>query len=242
MALPATEAQAAPAGGVRSITPRRGVRGRWSAGHLLMVLAGVLGGLLSLAALRNADHRVAVAVAAHDLRPGQVLGPDDVRTERVAASGLVLDTLVQPDALPRGRIVGTPIATGDLIPRRALHSAAAPRRKRAMSIPIDPSRAVNGQLTAGDRIDVLLATDTEIAIVLADVPVLDVASPRDGGIGGSPRQFAITVAVGARQSQLLAAAIADGDILIARTTGAPSSRDLAPLPIGSPPSSRGSAA
>jgi Flp pilus assembly protein CpaB len=196
-----------------------------------MVLAGLVGALLALVALRQAEHRVAVAVAAHDLHAGSVIGPGDVKPARVGADGAVLDTLVPPRRLRRHPVVGTPVGEGELLTRRALRPRAAPDGQRAMSIPIDPSRAVNGHLAAGDRIDVLLATDAEIVIVLADAPVLDVAAPESGGLGGS-RQFAVTVAVDARQSQLLAAAIADGDVLIARTTGARSSKDVPPLPVG----------
>ena len=52
-----------------------------------------------------------------------------------------------------------------------------------------------------------------------------------GGIGETSSPFTVTVAVDSRQSQLLAAAIADGDISIARTTGAVSSKGTAPQPL-----------
>jgi hypothetical protein len=44
----------------------------------------------------------------------------------------------------------------------------------------------------------------------------------------------VTLAVDARESQLLAAALADGDFVLTRVTGAPSAADLPPLAIGKP--------
>ena len=43
--------------------------------------------------------------------------------------------------------------------------------------------------------------------------------------------FTVTLAVDARQSQLLAAAIADGEVSLTRTTGARSARGTPPLDL-----------
>jgi Flp pilus assembly protein CpaB len=97
-----------------------------------------------------------------------------------------------------------------------------------MSIPIDPSRAVGGRLDAGDRVDVLFAGQEAVSIIVADAPVLAVDARGRGGIGESSSPFTVTIAVTPRQSQLVAAAVADGDISLARTTGATSARGTAP--------------
>ena len=206
-----------------------------------MVLAGMIGGLLTLVAVHQAGGRVQVVVAARSLHAGAVLEHEDVRVVRIAADGGVLDTLAAPGTIATRPVLAIDLGPGELIPRRALLRAAAPNGQRAMSIPIDPARAVNGNLVPGDRIDVLVATETEIVIVLTDVTVLDVTPPRSGGLGDN-RRFAVTVAVDARGSQLLAAAIADGDVLLARTTGAASSGGLGPLPFGTPGALAGQAA
>jgi hypothetical protein len=49
-----------------------------------------------------------------------------------------------------------------------------------------------------------------------------------GGIGESASPFTVTVALSARESQLVAAAIADGDLSLALTTGARSAAGTAP--------------
>jgi hypothetical protein len=58
--------------------------------------------------------------------------------------------------------------------------------------------------------------------------VLAVDARGRGGIGESASPFTVTVGVTARQSQLVAAAVADGEISLARTTGADSERGIAP--------------
>jgi hypothetical protein len=68
---PATEM---PAG------PRRTLRGRVSRGHVVMVVAGVVGVVLSFAALREHEGNARVLVAAHEIRAGETVGPADFRS------------------------------------------------------------------------------------------------------------------------------------------------------------------
>jgi Flp pilus assembly protein CpaB len=119
-----------------------------------------------------------------------------------------------------------------LISRTAVRPAAAPSGLRAVSIPIDRARAVNGQLVPGDRVDVLLAAEAEVAVVVAGAEVLDVSDPAGGtALGSVDEQFTVTLAVDARGSQLLTAAVTDGDLLLARSTGAESAESTPPLPV-----------
>ena len=69
-----------------------------------------------------------------------------------------------------GRIAGTTIAAGELVTSRTLRRRAASHGLRAMSIPIDPARAVGGRLGAGDRVDVLFAGQQAVSIIVADAP------------------------------------------------------------------------
>jgi pilus assembly protein CpaB len=199
-----------------------------------MVVAGLVGMLLTLALLRSADRRVEVAVAAHDLRAGSVVGPGDIRSERVKMDDDLLDTVLGPDDVAdlEGAVATETIRAGELIARTDVRAPAASSGLRAASIPIEPARAVNGELVPGDRVDVLLAAEQEVAIIVADAEVLDVSDPDAGGaLGEVDEQFTVTLAVDAPETQLLAAAITDGDILIARSTGARSADGTPPLPI-----------
>ena len=225
VALPVGEKRTA--GGA---APRRRFSARVSSGHLVMVVAGLLGTVLGVAALRQGPRGVPIAVAAHEIRAGETVGPSDFRTARVASSDDLLSRLLRAHDVRavRGRIAVATVEAGEPIVRRTLRPAAARHGLRAMSVPIDPSRAVGGRLGSGDRVDVLFAGAEAVSIIVRDAEVIAVDAKGRGGIGETSRPFTVTLAVDARQSQLLAAAIADGDISIARTTGATSSKGTVP--------------
>ncbi|HEX6311772.1 MAG TPA: Flp pilus assembly protein CpaB [Acidimicrobiia bacterium] len=213
---------------------RRRIASRFSAGHLVMIVAGLVGMLLTLALLRNADDRVEVAVAAHDLRPGEIVSAADLRYERVNMDGDLLGTVLGRDDVNEldGAVAVEAVGAGELVSRTDLARAAAPSGLRAVSIPIDRARAVDGAIAPGDRVDVLLAAEREVVVVVAGAEVLDVGDPSNGPTLGSVDDvFTVTLAVDARGAQLLTAAITDGDVLLARSTGAESAQDLPPLPV-----------
>jgi Flp pilus assembly protein CpaB len=226
---------ALPIGEVRGTVgaPRRRLVGRFSSGHLVMIVAGLLGMVLGIAALRHEPEGVEVAVAAHEIRAGETVTAADFRSTRVRMQQRLLATLVLSSRVGglRGHIATATIASGELVIRRDLRPRAAKAGLRAMSIPIDPSRAVGGHLATGDRIDVLFAGDREVSIIVRDAEVIAVDAKSRGGIGETNSPFTVTIAVNAAQSQLLAAAIADGDISLARTTGARSSQGTEPQPL-----------
>ena len=212
---------------------RRVLVGRLSRGHVVMIIAGIVGMVLSYAALRERPGNTQVAVATHEIRAGETVRPADFRTEQVTMASALLATVVRAGDIDhvRGRIAGTTIAAGEMVSRRTLRPRAARAGLRAMSIPIDPSRAVGGRLAAGDRVDVLFAGERAVSIIVADAEVLAVDARGRGGIGESSSPFTVTIAVNAPQSQLVAAAIADGNISLARTTGADSAKGTAPESI-----------
>jgi Flp pilus assembly protein CpaB len=210
---------------------RRLQRRRASSVHLIMLIAGIVGLVLTLGLLREdaLGHRVAVAV--RDIEPGAVLKRTDVRFERVSADARVLSRLV-PAANVRamqGRIVTAAIAKDEPLLVARLRLPAASDGRRAMSIPVERARAVNGRLVPGDRVDVVVADRGTAAIVVAAAEVLDVEA--DDGSFGSRRDVSVTLAVDARESQLLTAALASGDFVLTRVTGASSAAGVQPVAV-----------
>jgi pilus assembly protein CpaB len=189
--------------------------------------------VLSFGALHERPAGVRVAVAAHEIRAGEAVTASDFRSESVTMGSALLATVVHASDLAHvgGRIAGFTIAPGELVARRTLRPRAARNGLRAMSIPIDPARAVGGRLEAGDRVDVLFAGQRAVSIIVADATVLAVDVRGSGGIGQSASPFTVTIGVTARQSQLVAAAVADGNISLARTTGADSAKGTSPESI-----------
>ena len=204
--------------------PRRALRSRVSSGHVVMVVAGLLGLLLSLSVLRKADNTVAVVMVARDLAPGTRLLPDMVRTTRIHADDRLLANLVPADGFDalRGSVVLASLRNGDLLARSGLGPASTRRAARAVSFPVDAALAVGGQLSAGDHVDVLAAANdgSGSGYVLVGVDVVAVHSTGTGPLRGSDGKLSLTVAVDAAGAQRLAAALHVADLLVVRSTGA----------------------
>jgi Flp pilus assembly protein CpaB len=202
--------------------PRRLHRRRATGVHLVMVLAAVLGFVLTLTALRGERSGRRVAVAVRELEAGTVLRRRDLRFERVRAADGLLAHLLSPDEVRRlrGHIVTTPVAAGEPVVDSRIRPPAASDGRRAMSIPVDRARAVNGRLAPGDRVDVVAAVDGSAFVVAAGLEVLDVESDADGALGARRAEVTVTLAVDVRESQVLTAALARGDFVLTRVTGA----------------------
>ncbi len=213
---PSGAGRAAPL--VTRLTRSSRFRRRPSSGHLVMVAAGLLGVVLTLAAFASADHRVEIAVAARDLHPGDTVDDASFRFERVQMGSALLARMVSPAAATslRGTITRDAIGAGDPIPRSSLLRAAARRGRRSLSIAVPKTRAVGGKLAPGDRIDVF----DQAGAVATDVEVLEVDQP--GGSAGLTGDDTVSVilAVDVRQAALLARSAKDDSLVLVLATGA----------------------
>lgn len=198
-----------------------------------MVVAGLVGVVLTIALVREADRRTDIAVAAITLEPGTRLDVDDISWTPARLDDSV--PIVTRDDLAglEGMVLTRRIADGDIISPNDLRPAAATGGLRAMSIPISRSRAVNGDLAPGDRIDVIHGSTGMATVVVTDVEVIGVD---DDGSGGALRSgvadLTITLAVDAEQAQRLTAALSGGEIIIVRATGAAAVGDRSPVTVG----------
>lgn len=207
-------------------------RRRFRGAPLVVLLAGALALVLSLAALRDDTGGRRVAVATRDLGVGTRLRRADVRFEPVAASAGALERLVGTGDAWVGRVVTTPVPRGALLTDLSLRTAATDDGRRAMSIPVERARAVNGRLGPGDRVDVVQARDGVAEVVAAGLEVLDLEDDRAGAFGGTRGQVTVTLAVDVADSQRLAAVLADGDFVLTRVTGSTSAAGAPPVVLG----------
>jgi Flp pilus assembly protein CpaB len=212
---------------VRVVGARRAFAHRVSTGHLVMVIAGLLGALLTLSVLRAADNTRPVLVAAHDIVPGTVVSSRAVRVVRIHADAAVLASLFDAGALRDvvGRVAVQRVAAGSLVTRDAVRAVGSGAAPRAMSFPIAPSQAVAGSLVAGDRVDVLAVRHNSgrSTYVATDVEVLAFAGHRGSALQGSEDATA-TLAVDSDAAARIASALETGSVTLVRATGA------APLP------------
>jgi Flp pilus assembly protein CpaB len=212
---------------------RREIRSRLSTGHVVMVLAGALGVLLTLSVLRSAGDTRAVLVAAHDLAPGSVIGDSSVRTAHIHADASVLATLIDAEQLPalRGRVVTSTLHQGELVARNSVATVDAHASTRVMSFPIARARAVGGKLSTGDRVDVL-AVDHDsgrAGYVLTDAEVVAVDGRSGGALSGASDDVTITLVVDPTTAPTLASAIDAGTVMLVRSTGAPAVHGQTPF-------------
>jgi Flp pilus assembly protein CpaB len=213
---------------------RRELASRVSTGHVVMVLAGALGVLLTLTVLRSADDTRPVLVAARDLAPGTVLEDASFRVAHVHADAAILATLYASDQLGalRGHVVTSVVHEGELV----AHTAVAERdgrSARTMSFPIPRSRAVAGKLETGDRVDVL-AVDHDSGradYVVTDAEVVSAESRSAGALAGASDDVTVTLVVDPESAPALAAALDGRTVMLVRATGAP------PMPARAAPAS-----
>ena len=202
---------------------RAAPRRRFSAGHLVVLVAGLLAALLNYAALRSGDHTVRVATAGRDVAAGEVLGDGalqftDVRVDEGVLAGLLLPA--DAEGLT-GHVAAAALAEGDLVRRNDLRAPSAPQAQRAMSLPVEVQHAAGGALVAGDRIDVITVAAGRAAYVVTDAEVLAVpqAATRPGLVGAG--SYFVTIAVDDATALDLAEALrGDGGMELVRSTGA----------------------
>jgi Flp pilus assembly protein CpaB len=203
---------------------RRALHSRFSIGHVVMLVAGLLGALGTLAALQRADHRVEVLVARHDLVAGTVVDANALRTVKIGADGDALRGLVRATDVSRlvGKVVTEDVAAGRLVAPTDVRAASAGATPRSMSFPIDRARALDGQLVAGDRVDLVAvdARNERAAYVATNVEVLRVG----GGSGHGPLTgsdaVTVTIAVDAPSALDVATAVQAKELTLVRSTGA----------------------
>jgi Flp pilus assembly protein CpaB len=201
-----------------------------------MVLAGVLGALLTLNLLRAADRTTPVLVAATELTPGTVIDRDTVRVAQVHADDAVVDGLVGGDQLDdvRGEVATAAVHEGALLTRDVLRPADAGEAERLMSFPMSRARAVGGKLATGDVVDVLaVERDTgRVGYVVSGLHVVAVDG-RSSGPLDTEGDLTVTVSVAPADAGRLASALEVATVTLVRSTGAaPLDETTAFVPAG----------
>ena len=206
----------------RRVRRRRGLpSGRAVIGGFLVALAMV--GTFAAYTASTAPPITAYAVATRDLAPG----------DTIDTSALQLVAIDLPDGQRRrsydqlgplqGLTVVEPVLAGELVQEGALVPTGADPGMRIVSFAVPRARAVNGSLTAGERVDVLgtygNGEESCTHLVVADVLVTKVGET--GGALVAEGDLTISVALSSPDSELAVAhAAAAGTVTLVRTTGA----------------------
>ncbi|HQZ14854.1 MAG TPA: SAF domain-containing protein [Acidimicrobiia bacterium] len=203
--------------------PKRKVGSRFTSGHLIMVVSGMLAFLLVLAVLRAGNATITVFIAKSDIVAGQRISLSQFDAKEIPSSDLN-DAYVDKDEITskKSYFASRSISKGDPLLDKSRTPEVNIQDVRLQSIPIDKSLAVSGKIAKGDRIDVLLTPEDDCAVrVLRNLEVVEVAAGSSGGaLGGSSGGYVITVAIKQSGDDLtLAGVIASGSFQIVRSTG-----------------------
>jgi len=199
----------------------RNLLSRLNLGHVVMLLAAISALVLNLAILRGNDATIEVAVAATDVRVGTSLTEGHLAFAEVPADDVLSSRLIPSDRAGQlvGQLATRSIADGEPILESDLLAVDNRDGLRAMSIPIEESRAVSGRLSSGDSVDIVLVQDGIATYVATGIKVLDVPSSETNALGARTG-YSPTVAVNATEALRIAAALDTGEVHIIRSTGA----------------------
>lgn len=213
----------------RPVAPRRRrLRERISLGHLFMIAAGLLAFVLVVSLLQDRTRTVKVLAARNDIFPGAAVSADQVKEISIPAGSPLAPSMATMASLGGGATAAQRIKAGDPITLTALSPQTNTSGRRAMSIPIDRSRAVGGDLAPGDRVDVIAVNGTEATYVAVDLEVLRTQAASGGGAlsSSSINDYYVTVSVDDKEALGIALALQTGKVSILRSTGA------TPVPSG----------
>lgn len=192
---------------------------RWSGAHVVALGAGLVAATANWMVLSGDPPTSSIVLARSDLAAGERIAASDLVQREVSDDSDTLRGLLAE--VPREAVIvrtdvpaGAPLRASDLIPAAA--SAAWGRR---MSLPVPLEQAVGGDISVGDRVDVLAATEDGVWQVGAALPVVAVSAPQDRGFGALG-SFHVTVEVHAREARCLVEALHLGDVHLVLATGA----------------------
>ncbi|HMS24940.1 MAG TPA: hypothetical protein PKB15_04535 [Acidimicrobiia bacterium] len=207
--------------------PKRKAGLRFTSGHLLMVVSGLLAFLLSLVVLTSREATITVFVAKNDIVAGKTISANQFTPVEVKSSSLnsVYVNTLQLQSNKKF-FAARSISKGEPLTQGALTPETEKTDVRLLSIPVDKSLAVAGALSRGDRIDIIQTPEGECSIrVLSNLEIVVTPSGSGGGaLSTGSNAFTLTVALeNAGDDLTLAGVIAAGKFQIVKTTGTTSS-------------------
>lgn len=160
--------------GPRSVTRRRNLPGgRAVVGAFLVTAAAV--GIFTAYLRANAAPTTEYLVAAHELLPGDVLTSQDMRAVAIDLPGEQVATTASNRQAMEDRVVLSPMTEGELFGLGDTADPADVEGTSAVTVPMETSRALNGDLDPGDRVDVVATFDDTTRYVAVDLEVVQAA-------------------------------------------------------------------
>ena len=201
-------------------TSKRSRGSRFSGGHWLVILVGLLAVVMNFAALRDRTELLSVALLAQDIAVGSTISANDLIAVETGLGSPHSDGMISGGEISAvlGMVATRSLHSGEFAYATDFRNAAAPSALRAFAIPIEPVSAVGGAVAVTDRIDVIQAFEGVARYLALNLEVIAIPAVDDRGIGTSG--FHVTVAIDAETALILAKALDEGGVSLVRSTGA----------------------
>ena len=163
-------------------------------------------------------------VLAHDVVAGTKLQPSDLRTVSMdLPDGLARRSFTDVDAVV-GRLTTSPLADGELIQASAVVGGDAADPRYQLSVPVERSRALDGLIARGEKVDVLVTygsgSDGGTFVVARRAEVLRVDQNDHGALGAGGDMIVVLAVAGADDALAVTHAAQAGKVTLVRATGA----------------------
>jgi Flp pilus assembly protein CpaB len=198
------------------------------------LVAGAVVGVVAVSSSGTGTPADSYAVVTGDVDAGDVLRAGDLELVPVDLPDAQRAVSYTDVAVLEGATALAPLAAGQLVQSSDVAKPPGGPGLATVSLPVEPARALQGDLQRGDRVDVI-ATSTEggapaTRTVSAGALVVDVVEQGGGGLS-TPTELAVELAVPPEDLEAVAEAGAVATVTLARTTGvAAEPAERAPTP------------
>lgn len=186
-----------------------------------MVSAAALGTFLAVTKAGDSE-RQTIVVASRPVAAGDRLDGASLATVAIERQSVLADHGFPAIEALRGSVALAPIGEGELVQRSAVLASTSGEPSREFSFPVDRDRALNGELRAGERVDVLATygsgSDATTTVLARDARVVRIADAKSGTLGSSGKLI-LTLALPSADQLLDAAHAAQvASITVVRST------------------------
>lgn len=204
----------------RLVTRRRSLPGsRAVVGGFLVAAASV--GTFAAYTTASTGPGDTFVVLTRDVSTGERLSPGDLRLIGGDLPAEQRETVLTDLAVATGALAVSPLREGQLLATSDVVKLAGVDGRGQLSIPVEPARANNGQLTPGELVDVI-ATSTAAGSTSTDTIASDAVVVRvftgDQSLG-STSSVVVTLSLNADELEPVADAAAGAVISLARVSG-----------------------
>ncbi len=231
------------AGPTRTVVRRTPLpSGRAVVGGFLVALAAVV--TFWAYTQSTAAPRQLYVVAAHDLVPGQRIGPGDLHAVALDLPNAAVRAQVFGDPAPLvGASVIAPVSAGALVERSDVVGRGGAPGTEEISLAVDASRAVGGTLKVGEYVDVLgtfsSGSSSSTSVIAPHVQVLTFTATGGGSLGGSSSEMIVISVPDSETAQAVADANIAAQITLVRATEQPPGTPATTTPPYQPPGQSG---